>query len=224
MIGECRFIRKSIGSALLLAPILALCVRFVDVPVALYIKEHLYGNGQWSELTSDLPDLLLVVVLLTTFVALFSYLLRKRKGIVDAVTNLARVLSWATPSSYLMKTVLKYGFGRVNTRYWLEHPELYGFHWFQGLPHCEGFPSGHMLVIVTVLAAFGRFYPKIRALCLAVGILLGLALIATNYHFVSDVIAGVWLGLLIEAVTFRLLNHEPCRLPDIRSDQPAGGA
>jgi len=201
--------QKWIGSGLLLTPFIFLCVRYLDIPVALFVKNHLYASPQWANITSDLPDLLLMVVLLSMLASLSVYLRRSRKGIYDATTVFARLVLWAAPASYLTKMVLKIFFGRVNTRYWLEQPNLYGFHWFQLHEHCRGFPSGHMLVIVTLLAALWRFYPKSRPLCLVTATGLGAALVATNYHFVSDVIAGTYLGLLVEAVAFRLLFREP---------------
>lgn len=201
--------QKWIGSGLLLAPLIFLFVRYLDIPVALFVKNHLYTSPQWSKLTTNLPDLLLLVVFLSMFVSLSVYLVRSKKGIYDATTMLAKLIVWAAPASYLAKMLLKLVFGRVNTRFWLEQPDLYGFHWFQMREHCEGFPSGHMLVIVTLLAAFWRFYPKSRPLCFITATLLGAALVATNYHFVSDVIAGAYLGLLVEAVAFRLLFREP---------------
>ena len=108
-----------------------------------------------------------------------------------------------------MKSLAKFVFGRVNTRVWLEQPDLYGFHWFQRRQGCEGFPSGHMVVIVTLLAVLWRLYPKQRPWCLLLGLLLGAALVATDYHFLSDVLAGAYLGALVEAVIFRLLVRGP---------------
>ena len=200
--------KRSAGS-LLVPALVILCVRFLDVPVALYIKAHLYGNRSWSNLTSALPDLLLLVVSVTTLVACILYLSRSRKGIYDAATSFDKLLAWTAPASYLAKSVLKFAFGRVNTRYWLQQPDLYGFHWFRHLPGCEGFPSGHMLVIVALLAACRRFFPGGNPLYLSVATLLGIALIATNYHFLSDVLAGGYAGVLVEASVFRLLLREP---------------
>ena len=208
------------GSALLLMPLLVLCVRFLDIPVALYVKNHLYGNARWSSLTSELPDLLLIVVLLTTFAALSLYLVRAKKGIYDQLTWLARLVTWIAPASYLLKYLLKVVFGRVNTRFWLQDPGLYGFYWFERREGCDGFPSGHMLVVVALLAAVWRFYPKSRPFCLAAECLLGLALIATNYHFLSDVIAGAYAGVLIEAIAFRLLLPQPPRFWASVTDRP----
>jgi membrane-associated phospholipid phosphatase len=197
------------ASVPLLTTALFLCVRYLDIPVAYYVRDHLCGNLHWSRLTSNLPDLLLLVVLLTTSVSLTLYLVRTRKGLYDATTRLEKLVTWSAPASYLVKSVLKFVFGRVNTRFWLQEPGLYGFHWFQRRQGCEGFPSGHMIVIVTLLAALWRFHPKSRPYCLLLGMVLGVALVATNYHFLSDVIAGAYVGVLVEAIVFRLLVREP---------------
>ena len=200
-------------STLMLTLLVALCVRYLDEPLAYYIKNHLFTDLHWSHLSANLPDLLLQVVLLTTCAAQVLYRARLRMGLRDAITHLSRLVAWAAPASYLVKSLLKYVFGRVNTRYWLEQPELYGLHWFQQREGCEGFPSGHMVVIVTLLAALWRFYPRLRPWCLLLGVLLGMALVATDYHFLSDVLAGAYLGVVIEALFFWLLVRGPQR-PD----------
>jgi membrane-associated phospholipid phosphatase len=206
---RCTHLVAWIASALLLIPLIVLCVRYLDAPLAYLIRDRFFSNRHWSHLTSNLPDLLLLVVLVTSSSALVLYRIRVRQGIDDAVTRLARLVSWAAPASYLMKGVLKFVFGRVNTRIWLQQPDLYGFYWFQRRPGCEGFPSGHMVVIVTLLACLWRFYPKYRPWCLFLAATLGVALVATDYHFLSDVLAGAYLGAAIEAVVFWLLVRDP---------------
>jgi membrane-associated phospholipid phosphatase len=193
--------------SLLLTLLVNLCVNYLDAPL-----DHFYVNLHWSRLTSNLPDLLLQLVLLITCASLALYRIRANRGLFDSVTRLAQLLAWAAPASFLVKSVLKIICGRVNTRVWLQQPDLYGFHWLQRREGCEGFPSGHMLVVVALLAAVWRFFPKCRPWCLLLGLLLGGALIATDYHFLSDVVAGAYLGILVEVLAFRWLAREPLRL------------
>ena len=68
-----------------------------------------------------------------------------------------------------------------------------------------------VVVSVALLAALCRYYPKFRPWCLLLGVLLGVALIATEYHFLSDVIAGAYLGVVVEAAVFWLLVRQPHR-------------
>lgn len=202
---------RAVG-VLVLPALLMACFRLVDVPVAFWVRDNLYAKPGWSKVTSELPDLLLLLVLSVTLSAALFYLVRSGKGIYDRATRLAKLLAWTAPCSYLVKWGAKSIFGRVNTRCWLQQPDLYGFHWFRRLPGCDGFPSGHMLVVVALFAALGRFYPGMRPLCLSAASLLGIALVATNYHFVSDVVAGAFVGVLLEAVLFRLLFPGPASL------------
>lgn len=208
-------IRRMVTSGVLLAPVVVLCILYLDVPLAHFVRDYLYTNAHWSRSTSDLPDLLSFVVLVSMAGSFALYLHRSREGVYDRLTLLAKEVLWLAPSSFVGKTLLKIVFGRSNTRCWLRDPSLYGFHWFQMKEHCEGFPSGHMLVITALLAALWRFYPGSRSVVMATGVLLGLALIATNYHFLSDVLAGAYLGVLLEIILFRLL---------FRRNQPGGAS
>lgn len=188
-----------------LAPLLYLCVRYLDVPVALLVQGVLYGDSSWARHTSDLPDLLLPLVVVATVVSAVLHQVRKRRGIHDRLDPFFLLVAWTAPGSFLAKGVLKQLFGRVNTRVWLENQRLYDFHWFRGGEGFEGFPSGHMLVLVALAAVFWRFFPGARVFFGGMAVLLAAALIATNYHFVSDVIAGGYLAVGIEGLFFGVI-------------------
>lgn len=198
--------KKWLWFALLLAPALFLCERYLDIPLALWVQETLYLNGRWARHTSQLPDLLFPLVLGTTVLSLTVYWVRRLRGVRDTFNAFLGALAYTAPVSFLAKTGLKHLFGRINTRVWLRNPGEYGFHWLHGGEHFEGFPSGHMMVIAALLAACWRYYPRYRLPCLAAMVLLGLALIVTNYHFLSDVIAGGYLALALEAALCALLG------------------
>ncbi|GFO68060.1 hypothetical protein GMLC_16390 [Geomonas limicola] len=183
---------------LLAALLVLLSVRWLDVPLALWVRDNLYTPGPWSRLTSDLPDLLLQVVIATSVLSLFCYRMRHKWRLDEPLSRLVLLNISLAPAAYLVKALAKMVFGRVNTRDWLQEPGLYGFHWFHPSLECQGFPSGHMVVLGALLAAVVRCYPRWRAGCTAVGVLLGGALVATDYHFLSDVLAGAVLGVLVE--------------------------
>lgn len=190
------------------------CHYLVDVPVALAVQEVLYGNRHWVSATNDLPDLLLPVVVLLGVWGWTVYFIRKRKGLTDVLTDLALVVGWAAPASFLCKVVLKVVFGRVNTRVWLTDTSLYGFHWFQGGGNFNGFPSGHMVVFSTVAAVLWRICPRYRWWYATTLLLLAVALVATNYHFVGDVVAGTVTGILVAMAVHGLLRRRQLvRLP-----------
>lgn len=200
---------KGVLAALwLVVPLLVLCDLYLDQPLAAFARDYIYRNPAYYRHTADIPDLLLQLVLLVTLSTASLYLMRVRKGLFNRFTWFLREVAWVTPSAYLAKSVLKPLFGRANNRMWLTHPEEYGFHWFRGEGGFDSFPSGHMIVVVALFAALARYYPRTRGFCIAVALLLGLALMGTSYHFLGDVVAGSYTGILLEAFLFRVLSRE----------------
>ena len=183
--------------------VVMVCTRYVDSAAALFIQRHFYASSVWYHYTSDLPDSLLLFAGVTTVCAYAGYRFRAGRNVFDAVTKLCLLIAFAVPAAYGAKIVTKTIFGRINTRVWIQAQETYGFHWFQGGGAFNGFPSGHMVVFTAVLAAFWRIFPRWKNLYLAAGIALSAALIATNYHFVGDVVAGAYLGIIVETAAFR---------------------
>ena len=198
------------------ALLVVLCYYFVDAELALFISRRFAGNSVWARYTAAIPDLLFLLVCIITAVAALCYLVRSRKALYSPSTSFFHLVAYAVPASYIGKTILKLIFGRINTRVWLHNTQLYGFHWFHGGGIYEGFPSGHMAVFTAFMAALWRIYPRCRWGCLVLLMMLASALIVTNYHFLGDVLAGAFLGWLVEAVSYRGL-HRQGYLPDNES-------
>ncbi len=193
-------------SFILTAVITILSIWFYDKLLAMYISKLLFTNSTWSKYTADIPDILFLTVCITTALAYVIYRNRSRKGIYNKETKFFHLIMYAVPAAYAVKSLLKYVFGRTNTREWLLKPELNGFHWFQGGGEYAGFPSGHMAVFTALAASLWRFYPRYRVIYAIFMLTLAVALIATNYHFLSDVIAGAYLGAVIEICTNKVLK------------------
>ncbi len=116
----------------------------------------------------------------------------------------------AFPISFFIKSNLQLFFGRISPRYYentqllfVKNPHLYGFHLFQG----GSFPSGHMCVFTPALLIISYFYPKLKPWCYALLAILAFLLLFYNYHFLSDVISGIYIGTLI-AFTMIRINEE----------------
>ena len=185
------------------------CIGHLDIAVAEFVRHYIYANKEWQHLTSSIPDALLILVVCVTVGSFSLFRYRASHRGIDAVAVMYKMLAVTAPVSYIVKSFLKYAFGRVNTREWLHAPQEYGFHWFSGAQRHSGFPSGHMLVVAALVAVVWRFHPRYRPACLGLLVVLALAMIATNYHFVSDVIAGAYVGLVVEACICRAVG--PCR-------------
>jgi membrane-associated phospholipid phosphatase len=176
-----------------------LSVRYLDRQVSLFIQNSLYQSRNWSSLTSDLPDLLLLFVVGTSLAAYMGHHYLSRRQTQHHSSRLLRFVSLSLPAAYLFKAALKFVFGRIETRVWLQNQQLYEFRWFEGASGFGGFPSGHMLVFTTLFAAIARHHVEYRRFCYGLLAVLALALVATNYHFVSDVLCGIYAGFLLES-------------------------
>jgi len=111
--------------------------------------------------------------------------------------------------------------GDVFGRYWPEtwthdNPSLigtgtYGFHPFQRGDDIGSFPSGHACRILGFAAVWMIAMPRSRTVQIVAIVLCApmlVSLVAMNYHFVSDVIAGSVLGGLVATYAAHLARLE----------------
>lgn len=100
----------------------------------------------------------------------------------------------------IVKIKMKYLFGRTWPKYESPsyiHDGAYGFHPFEAGHAYQSFPSGHVAAVCTLAAVLWFLYPRFRALYVIVSVGFAMGLVATNYHFLADVIAGGFLGASI---------------------------
>ena len=173
----------------------------MDARVAMCINEAWRSHASLSAFSSDIPDFLFLIVCITTAVAWTGYFYLTHKGIYNTQTQFFQLVAFTIPLTFALKSILKFSVGRINTRFWLLHPQFKEFHWFHGIGNYGGFPSGHMAVFMALFLALWRFYPRYRSLYAGFLSVLALALIVTDYHFVSDVFAGVYLGFIVDYFT-----------------------
>jgi membrane-associated phospholipid phosphatase len=114
-----------------------------------------------------------------------------------------------------VKNQLKFVFGRTWPETWthnnpsLIHDNVYGFHFFHGGAGYASFPSGHTTAICAFVSVLWIAYPKFRPLYAVAVAAVAIGLLGANYHFLSDVIAGGFLGVTIGWMTALLLNAAP---------------
>ena len=194
------------GGFLVTAALVAFSFRFLDAGIALWFRDLLRSDPQLWGYTSRIPDLLLPTVLVLSAVLWTMYLRRVRRGNRDEKTRFYLLSGTALPAAFIAKAALKLLFGRMNTRVWLAKGGGLSFRWFHGGGEYGSFPSGHMAVFAALAASCWLFFPKYRVASLAAITALGFALVATDYHYLSDVIAGGYLGLAVFVGTDRGLR------------------
>jgi membrane-associated phospholipid phosphatase len=185
------------GSLAAVALATALSYVFVDRPVALFFYRLALTHDELKQYTENIPDLLGPVVLGLTACAWVAYLWRSVQGARDRHAGFFRLSGTCIPAAFAAKTLLKTLFGRTGVKEWLTGSAPDTFHWLHGGGAFDAFPSGHMTVFSALATALWLYYPEFRGWWVAAIGLLAAALIATDYHFVSDVLAGAYLGVLV---------------------------
>jgi undecaprenyl-diphosphatase len=78
-------------------------------------------------------------------------------------------------------------------------------------PHCwslilppdkYSFPSGHSITSFAIALSIGMFYPDLQAVLLVVAFLIASSRIILGMHFLSDVLAGSTIGILLGYCSF----------------------
>jgi membrane-associated phospholipid phosphatase len=175
--------------------------RFLDARIALGVMELIQSSALLQTGTSDIPDFLFLLVCIISALLWGAYFILRHQGIITEQARFCQIAGSSVPLAFFLKWPCKIIFGRINTRHWLASPASDDFHWFHGGGDYSSFPSGHMAVFTAFFAAVWLYFPRFRVISIGLLLVLGMALIATNYHFLSDVIAGAYLGLITTSLT-----------------------
>ena len=111
----------------------------------------------------------------------------------------------------LITNQLKYAFGRTWPETWIEkNPSLvqngvFGFNPFHGGLGFASFPSGHVAAVCAVMAVLWWSYARLRPIYVACVAAVAVGLIGANYHFLSDILGGIFVGLSAGYVTTKIL-------------------
>jgi membrane-associated phospholipid phosphatase len=122
-----------------------------------------------------------------------------------------------------IKTYLKVSTGRTWPETWtFNNPSLirdgvYGFFPFHGGIGFQSFPSGHTTAVCAIGSVLWLCYPKWRPIVFICVCAVSAGLVAGNYHFLSDVIAGGYLGSLTGWITTKMWNSDFRPAQKIRS-------
>ena len=170
-------------------------IQYLDTGIAARVMHLLMSSRTLHKITRHIPDILPHLVGVGTILMWIIYIRRSRVKKDDIKSRFLRLAATSLPAAYIFKTFFKFMFGRTNPRTWLIKREPLGFHWFNETLG-GSFPSGHMTVFTAFGVAVMIYFPQYRWLVIILLILLGIALIGTDYHFLSDVIAGTYLGTI----------------------------
>jgi membrane-associated phospholipid phosphatase len=191
------------GSCIL---VVVICYFWVDRSVAFFVYDHHINSiALFRWLTYPPPEVQNWSALMLTVL-----IVRRARG---PFLRWQKVLLVAC-ISLIVADDFRISLGDVFGRYWPEtwthdNPSLigtgtYGFHPFQRGDDVGSLPSGHACRIAGFAGVWVVAMPGTRLIATVLCVPMLLSLVAMNYHFVSDVIAGGVLGALIATYAVHL--------------------
>lgn len=194
----------------------------IDQPVAYFVHDHFGGYRPILDLLSRLPKVIGPVVVACTLVLGVRAMMNRPLPTL-ATTLVLSGLSLAF--SDIVENWLKFAFGRTWPETWVQNnPSLirdgvHHFNPFHGGPGFASFPSGHMLATCAILSVFWLRLPASRPLCAVMIASVFIGLLGADYHFLSDLIAGGFIGFFVGHLVVALwdVNHRavPAERPSI---------
>jgi membrane-associated phospholipid phosphatase len=126
------------------------------------------------------------------------------------VQSVALTCSISFISTSLINSQLKYAFGRTWPDTWIVNsPSLiqngaFGFNPFHGGSAFASFPSGHAAAVCSVMAVLWWSYPSWRPIYVACVTVVAVGLIGATYHFLSDILSAIFVGVSVGYVTAKM--------------------
>jgi membrane-associated phospholipid phosphatase len=195
---------------LLITVLLAsISVAWIDKAISILIYD-MFGPRRFPDTFIRSPGLSIPLASALVFVSLGLFAIMGRR--FSKIETSALLCSVSVLAAGVIKDQLKYAFGRTWPDSWrpgilsLIRDNVYGFHFFHSGHSYESFPSGHAAAVAAVMSVLWIMYPKLRvpyAICIGAA---DAGLVLLNLHFVSDVVAGTFVGVSTGLFTLALCS------------------
>lgn len=188
--------RPVAAAVLACAALVTLSGLYVDRPVTRFVYHHMHHRLFFEALASPslVPPPASILFLLVYAQRCFS----GRKPWPHTPVFLC--MSIATAVGTLAKDELKWVFGRPWPITWVKFG-IYHPHFFRDDVWFGSFPSGHTTYIAAPMFVLWWLVPRYRWLWLGIIFMVMIGLVGGGFHFVSDTIAGLFLGLAVATGT-----------------------
>jgi membrane-associated phospholipid phosphatase len=203
-----QLLRRAVIALFACAVAVVVCYFGVDRPVAFFVHRQGINEFRVFRWLTDPPPLLqswspLILAVLMVSRAFAPWPLWQKVLLVACL-------------SMLVANEFRVSLGDLFGRYWPEtwfdnNPSLigngtYGFHPFVHGDDLGSFPSGHASRILGFATVWWLAVARSRAVCAVVCPPMLVSLVAMNYHFVGDVVAGATLGAIVAMYAVRLAD------------------
>ena len=205
-----RFLQPAVLSAItaILMFICAVLYAYVDRPLAFFIDDVISrpAHQLWRDITKAgdskfyIPAAILLLVAGRTLM-----LWTAPKPIAQWYANLARLGLYALASfatAGLIVHVIKRLLGRVRPKHLLSDNE-YGLTYLTSDWTYNSFPSGHSQTIFVFATILTLFAPRYWWLFMSGGMVIALSRVIINAHFLSDILFGSFIGIVVALIVKR---------------------
>jgi membrane-associated phospholipid phosphatase len=173
-------------------------VRWLDRPIATFFGKFVARN----DLPIDLADRIFSIPSIATILFVFLGLVAiSGRGFGKPLAFVA-LCTIGILNTTVVKDQLKFVFART-WPYLLQH-DIYEFHFFQSARWLESFPSGHAAVAAGILSMVWIVFPGMRAASAIMLVAVNFLLVALDLHFLSDAIAGTFVGVSMGLFTIAI--------------------
>ncbi len=187
-------------------------VLLVDRPVATWSHDVLHRPHP-AVLVTKLANWMAFcgLAVLVQVAGLAARLAGRRLG---AAWRVALAASLATLIATAAVILLKFGFGRLWPETWVhDNPSWIGGHRYGFLPlhggeGYESFPSGHTARVTAPFAVLWQRVARLRLLWAVPTLVIAAGLVASDYHFVGDCIAGAYVGVGAAALAMLVFQDQ----------------
>lgn len=198
------FLLRHVKSVLFIATILCtFSYFFIDVPMAKYFEHISIPLKMGSEVLTEMINPIYQYFLWPILYFLFRLIWRN-----DLLASRCLVLVMSVPLTNFIVGIIKALMGRPRPELFFSL-HLYGFTFFSIADAYQSFPSGHACTIGADCGAFSCFNPKPAFPLIALAFLLAFTRVTLTFHFLSDIIAGTVIGILISQWIYTQKNKIP---------------
>jgi hypothetical protein len=199
---------------LVAAALIAVCINWVDLPLAIWV----YENG-FDSMAPGLHVFMNIQALITpvALVYMLVFIVKRSKRAPTARAYFWFVTSVSIFVTCEVKNMLKIAFGRtwprdtsggdvdlilpdVITTQGYVNDGIHMFNPFAAQKAFTAFPSGTMAVLSAAVIPIWIHYPASRIPLALLSVIVACVMLQTNTHFVSDLVAGAYIGGLIGMV------------------------
>jgi len=187
------------------AGLLFLCVVlyvYVDKPLAFFIDDIISrpAHQLWRDITKVGDSVYYIPTAILLLIAGRTMMLwTAPKPIAEWYANLARLGLYALTSfalAGLVVHIIKRLLGRVRPKHLLSDNE-YGLTFLNSEWTYNSFPSGHSQTIFVLATILTFFAPRYWWAFMSVAVVIALSRVIINAHFLSDIIFGSFIGLVV---------------------------